>query len=835
MIRNFSSVVMNMALLASSFSTAAPTSAYDKSLRANYSGNNSCLIDEGLNNLKSGNRKHWSYEKITRDKGDYLDPGYVNPDGGGVSNYVDLSSISPGVTRPDIEAKSGVAQFGIFNKIALNNVTVAASSNSGSGTACSSLSDQNFNYQSNALVGGLSKTIDGITYNQASPTTGADMATFNNSIGQAFFEIENSDAILAYNLTSGGSIETAPTGAVDFRFSTSDGCEFQMESMVVEIANNGVSTAGATVNNSLTITGYRDGSSVVSDSFVATTADAAGSVTYALNVGSSNGGTLTFDSNWENVDEIRFTGGSASTRTTLAIDDLTFATAVASGGSSGPCSFDSNDGGTIDDTNFNSLTQGLFISLTTNDYGQSFKACATGTLSSINVFTDRTTTSSVTIKVYEGLGNTGTLKGTISSLSANNTAATTNDRSTFDVSSAGISVTSGSDYTFYISSSSTVNSRLASASIYADGSVWDGNSVDPAGGDILFGVTIASGGSSNSAPSFNSSATASVDENTSTSIVILDVNADDGDGGSNDANVTYSISGDDADDFNIDTNSGELTFKVSPNFEAPIDSGTDNVYNLTVTADDGEASDNTATQDLTITVNNVSESFTTDIKVWLEGAFNGTEMNTDINSSLPAQQPYNGINSSNAHSQTTNVASMPSGAVDWVLVEFRDANSAGVAYDNTKVGSAAGLLMSDGSIKATDGSSNLTVPVNGNTRSSFFIVVYHRNHLPIMSKAAITESSGSYTVDLRSSTNVYTETTALALLSDGSSYGMPSGDINQDGSINGTDLTMWRSDNGTTFVYGNDTDLNLDGTINAVDRNDFYQKNTAKTRQVPGT
>ncbi|SMO38346.1 Por secretion system C-terminal sorting domain-containing protein [Gracilimonas mengyeensis] len=120
-------------------------------------------------------------------------------------------------------------------------------------------------------------------------------------------------------------------------------------------------------------------------------------------------------------------------------------------------------------------------------------------------------------------------------------------------------------------------------------------------------IFIAAAVASNAAPSFNSSATASIDENTPTSTVVLDVNADDGNGGGNDANITYSLTGDDADDFNIDTNSGEISFKNSPDYENPADANSDNNYQLTVTADDGERSNNTATQDITITVNDVSE------------------------------------------------------------------------------------------------------------------------------------------------------------------------------------------------------------------------------------
>ncbi|WP_222843464.1 hypothetical protein, partial [Roseivirga misakiensis] len=183
--------------------------------------------------------------------------------------------------------------------------------------------------------------------------------------------------------------------------------------------------------------------------------------------------------------------------------------------------------------------------------------------------------------------------------------------------------------------------------------------------------------------------------------------------------------------------------------------------------------------------------------VFLEGAYNGTNLNTAINSSIPAQQPYNGVNS---HSQTTSV-SIPANAVDWVLVELREASTAATATNATRKGSTAGFLMNDGTIKATDGTSNLTINLTGNTGTAYYVVIYHRNHLPIMSAAAIDGSGGTLTIDFTSnSANTYQTTTALASLSN-NKFGMPSGDVNQDGNINSTDLSTWRTNNGAVYSY----------------------------------
>jgi Concanavalin A-like lectin/glucanases superfamily/Domain of unknown function (DUF4114) len=67
---------------------------------------------------------------------------------------------------------------------------------------------------------------------------------------------------------------------------------------------------------------------------------------------------------------------------------------------------------------------------------------------------------------------------------------------------------------------------------------------------------------------------------------------------------TYSISGTDASLFNINSTTGAVTFKTSPNFENPTDNGANNVYDINVIASDGFLTD---TKAITITVNDINE------------------------------------------------------------------------------------------------------------------------------------------------------------------------------------------------------------------------------------
>jgi hypothetical protein len=108
----------------------------------------------------------------------------------------------------------------------------------------------------------------------------------------------------------------------------------------------------------------------------------------------------------------------------------------------------------------------------------------------------------------------------------------------------------------------------------------------------------------NEAPSITSngsgaSASVVVSENTS---AVTTVTASDPDLGSV---LTYSISGGvDAAKFQIDETTGELSFVALPDYEAPTDVGSNNVYEVNVQVSDGALSD---TQAVSVSVSNVNE------------------------------------------------------------------------------------------------------------------------------------------------------------------------------------------------------------------------------------
>jgi len=106
----------------------------------------------------------------------------------------------------------------------------------------------------------------------------------------------------------------------------------------------------------------------------------------------------------------------------------------------------------------------------------------------------------------------------------------------------------------------------------------------------------------NEAPTVTSAASGIAPENVATSTAVYSVTATDPDAGTT---LSYAITGADAALFNVDSSTGAVTFKASPNFEAPADSGANNVYDIVVHANDGT---NDTTKAVAITVTNVNEA-----------------------------------------------------------------------------------------------------------------------------------------------------------------------------------------------------------------------------------
>ena len=219
-------------------------------------------------------------------------------------------------------------------------------------------------------------------------------------------------------------------------------------------------------------------------------------------------------------------------------------------------------------------------------------------------------------------------------------------------------------------------------------------------------------------------------------------------------------------------------------------------------------------------------SFGLDIKVFIEGPFNGTGMNTDVNTLMELSQPYT-VAPWN-YPGTENVSSLPnSSIVDWVLIELRDATGASNATVSTVIGKQAAFILNDGSVVNIDGSSILQFDLT--VSNQLFVVIYHRNHLGIMSANALVISGGSYTYD-------FTSSASQAYLSGQNEINgkgvMIAGDSDGSGIVGDNDKSVfWETNAGTRDYLG--SDLNLDKEVNNQDKNDFWLPNYNSGSQVP--
>jgi hypothetical protein len=223
-----------------------------------------------------------------------------------------------------------------------------------------------------------------------------------------------------------------------------------------------------------------------------------------------------------------------------------------------------------------------------------------------------------------------------------------------------------------------------------------------------------------------------------------------------------------------------------------------------------------------------------DLTVFLQGPYaGGNLMSTSLNPEyLPLNQPFN--TNPWDYNGTESVTAIPnSQVVDWVLIDMRDAASAATATGSTTIAKKAGFLLNDGSVVGLDGTGRLTSPLT--ISQNLFVVIWHRNHLGILSAIPLVKTNGVYTYNFSdASTKVYGGDAGYVLLESGfpALWGMAGGDGNADGIVNDNDKNnFWSILVGTRgYLQG---DYNLNGHINNPDKNDIWLNNQIKQSQVP--
>ena len=213
--------------------------------------------------------------------------------------------------------------------------------------------------------------------------------------------------------------------------------------------------------------------------------------------------------------------------------------------------------------------------------------------------------------------------------------------------------------------------------------------------------------------------------------------------------------------------------------------------------------------------------YTFNVTANLAGGWNGINMNTTLNSTntIPLAQPFNSLY---GYAGTESVGSIPNAnIIDWVLIEHRKPITGlpADALSATRTGRRAGFLLNTGVVVDIDG----VTPINFDItkQGTAFITVRHRNHLGVLSNAIASNAAGTFANDYSILANSYKAIGAASdpvqLLPGGIKYGMWAGDANNSGNINGTDISLIKTDISALASGYLLTDINLSKTINGTD------------------
>ena len=219
--------------------------------------------------------------------------------------------------------------------------------------------------------------------------------------------------------------------------------------------------------------------------------------------------------------------------------------------------------------------------------------------------------------------------------------------------------------------------------------------------------------------------------------------------------------------------------------------------------------------------------------VQLQGPYNGVDMDTDLAQQglIPLQQSFNMPPWNYVGDEE--VPSIPTNIVDWVLVELRETTGGPeTADENTIVMQRALMLRNDGRVvDPWNQTPELKYDIELN--DNIYMVVWHRNHLGVISATSLSEvDSPAYYDFSESADKAYGGTDALMDLGNGV-YGMMGGDADYNQQITQQDrLGYWDPNAGMPCGYV-PYDFTLDGQIDNQDKNQTWVKTLGKSTQVP--
>jgi len=164
-------------------------------------------------------------------------------------------------------------------------------------------------------------------------------------------------------------------------------------------------------------------------------------------------------------------------------------------------------------------------------------------------------------------------------------------------------------------------------------------------------------------------------------------------------------------------------------------------------------------------------------------------------------------------------------------VELRQTpGGASDATSATMVARRAGFILQNGSIVEIDGSSNLRIPAG--IDQNLYLVLWHRNHLGIMSATPLLNTGEIYTWNFTvGAGQAFGGVSALKDISPGN-WGKKSGDGDGNELIQDADKNdVWKSQSGMSGYK--EGDFNLSGQVNNLDKNQKWLPNLGSGTFVP--
>ncbi|MBN1338821.1 MAG: PKD domain-containing protein [Bacteroidales bacterium] len=219
-----------------------------------------------------------------------------------------------------------------------------------------------------------------------------------------------------------------------------------------------------------------------------------------------------------------------------------------------------------------------------------------------------------------------------------------------------------------------------------------------------------------------------------------------------------------------------------------------------------------------------------DFRAFLEGPFESGSMASGLSDALPLSHPYSAAPWH--HQGDEEVSGMPSQEiVDWILVELRKSSGPPCsAVPDSTVCKSACFIDQEGRLRGSDG---LTPPrVFLTEENNLYAVIYHRNHLPVMSAVHIQKTGNDFIFDFTADPlNIFGGENACKQVAPGT-WALAGADGNADGQVNNGDKNdVWIPSAGLQGYHA--ADYNLDGQVNNGDKNDVWIPNTGLGGQVP--